>query len=166
MAIIVVFGMALGLLGNALHPAGIPLLTSVHALADSGQCTAPGPTAAPSLAAPVSIAPAEARALRGQPGVVFGDLRQARDYARGHIAGAVHLPCHGLLGQEALARIPGSARLVLYDQDGRSLELPTAAATAAIRGVREVYVLAGGYDAWLRAGLEGESGTCESCADH
>lgn len=162
----------LGVVGNALHPAGLALSGEVRSLAEQGQCSAPeagggghGPGAdAPPTLQPTLLPPREAAALRGQSGVVFGDLRPPARYALGHIAGAVHLPCAGSLGQAALAKLPRRARLVLYDEDGKSPELPTAAATALLRGVAEVIIIDGGFAGWTAAGLPAESGPCEGCA--
>lgn len=174
-------GAALGLGANALHPAGVPLGRPVHAQAELGQCSATG-AGTPGLVLPEPIAPLAAAALRGpqsslslsppKPGAAFGearstlvigDLRPPAAYARGHIAGAVHLPCSGSLGELAFGRIPPGAQLLLYDQDGRSADLQTAATTAALRGVGKIYTLQGGFDAWTLANLPAEAGTCERC---
>ncbi len=158
-------GLGLGVLGNAVHPQGLPLAQPVYALAEQGLCTADShPGTAPAAKAPAPaepISPEQVQALRTS-GVVFGDLRPARQYAEGHIAGALHLPCTGSLGQEALRHLPQGGRLLIYDADGRSADLATAAATAAQRGL-QVYTLTGGFSAWLRAGLPAESGSCEKC---
>src|SRR5687768_10180504 len=132
--------LVLGLLGNAVHPAGVPLSQGVRSLAEQGQCSAPPGAAAPPAGRalqPTVLPPREAGARRGQSGVVFGDLRPPARYAQGHVAGAIHLPCAGTLGQEALSRLGPRTRLVLYDEDGRSAELGAAAATALLRGVGE-----------------------------
>lgn len=166
MAIVLGAGLLVGLLGNALHPRGVSLSRPVRSLAEPGQCAPPsvGP-AEPGRppVQPIVLSPQEARLLRSQPGVVFGDLRPPEQYARGHIAGAMHLPCNGPLGQRAFARLAAGTRLVLYDEDGRSPELATAAATALMRGMGEVYVLQGGFSGWLAAGLAAESGACNDC---
>lgn len=173
-------GAAGGLLANELHPAGVPLLRPVWAQAEVGQCSGAGPAAGAEAAAGASARPAsgelfaaprtvtasDVAGLRAQGPLVLGDLRPAREFAEGHIAGAVHLPCAGALGQEALARIPNRARLLLYDADGRSSDLQTAALTASIRGVVGVYLLQGGFAAWTAAGLPAESGVCENCVGH
>lgn len=177
---------ALGLLINAVHPAGLPLLRPVYSQAEIGQCSAGGagfpgrgpgpgePGAGPSQKGPAFAAQApraltseeaaRLRVQRAQGGLVIGDLRPADRYAAGHIAGAIHLPCEGQKGLSALRGLSPGTALLLYDADGRSMELSTAAATAALRGVAEVYTLSGGFSAWLRAGLDAESGTCDHCA--
>ena len=164
-AVLAAGGVALGLLGNAVHPAGLPLSKPVLAQAELGQCAATDPKEhkALGMSAPEALTPVEALALRGQAGVVIGDLRPPALYARGHIAGAIHLPCAGSLGQAALDRLPSSAQLLLYDDDGRSAELQVAATTAALRGISRIYTLAGGFGAWTLSGLPSESGTCERC---
>lgn len=176
---------ALGLLINAVHPAGLPLLRPVYSQAEIGQCSGPGLAqqatglgpgqgpqglqgpGQPALAAPQALTPGEAARLRNERakgGLVIGDLRPADRYAAGHIAGAIHLPCEGQKGLSALRGLAPGTALLLYDADGRSGELSTAAATAALRGVSTVYTLSGGFSAWLRAGLDAESGTCDHCA--
>ena len=53
---------------------------------------------------------------------------------------------------------------MLYDEDGRSAELPTAAATALLRGLGEVFLIEGVFGGWVKAGLPAESGPCDGCS--
>lgn len=162
--LVLLAGMALGLVANVVHPAGVPLRQPVWAQAEVGQCSAgEGAQGGAKVLGPEAVSPQQAQSLLGQPGVVIGDLRPAQQYAEGHIAGAIHLPCTGTLGLLALDKIRPGTQLLIYDGDGRSPQLQTAAATAAIRGMGQVYTLQGGFAAWLAAGLPAESGTCDRC---
>lgn len=170
MLLLVFLGGVLGVSGNALHPAGVPLRKPVFSLAEVGQCSLSeeGQAAPRPEAEPLPAGKATALSLQNRPDhpVLFGDLRTPEEYARGHVPGALHLPCSGPVGLMALDKIPPGAELVLYDRDGRSPELQTAAQTAVFRGVSKVYVLQGGFSAWLGEMQPAESGTCERCGLH
>jgi rhodanese-related sulfurtransferase len=168
-ALLLLVGAGVGLFGNAVHPSGVPLRKPVFALAEVGMCSAsagtseaPGgnPAAAEALM-PEEIAPQEAMALRFGQGATFGDLRPPMDFAKGHVPDAAHLPCAGTLA--VLSGAPRRSPLIVYDGDGRSAELLTAARSAANKGIGKVYILRGGFAAWLAAGLPAESGTCDRC---
>ena len=163
-ATVLLVGAGSGLLGNVVHPAGVDLRKPVFAQAEVGQCSAneaAGPIAA--LPTPDELQPQDAMALRQGQGAAFGDLRPPRDYAQGHIPDATHLPCTGALGVTALSAVPRQSALVLYDGDGKSPELLSASRSAANKGIGKVYVLRGGFAAWLAAGLPAQSGTCDRC---
>lgn len=166
-AILLGGGALCGFAGNAVHPGGLRLTQPVWSQAETGQCSGPthqgGAPPTPTLEAPAWISVQQALALRGAPGLVIGDLRPPREYAQGHIAGAVHLPCSGALGQEAFSKIPSGGKLLLYDADGQSPQLQQAATTALIRGLSKVYLLQGGFVGWTLAALPAESGTCDRC---
>lgn len=84
--------------------------------------------------------------VRAMDSVIWVDTRGARDYARGHVAGSVHLPpeaWHEQLGA-LLERVTGEETIVCYCNPG------CGSAHAMARRLRElgmerVLVLEGGY---------------------
>ncbi|MGQ0613317.1 MAG: molybdopterin-synthase adenylyltransferase MoeB [Planctomycetaceae bacterium] len=96
------------------------------------------------------IAPAEAAALAGD-GATLLDVRDADELGAGMAEGATHLS-RGWLEAKAEAQLPDKERpLLVYCMTGwRSL----FAADALLRlGYRDVRSVAGGFTAWVRAGL-------------
>ncbi|MDM7943046.1 MAG: rhodanese-like domain-containing protein [Hydrogenophaga sp.] len=96
----------------------------------------------------VSIEDAQAALLSAD---VIIDVREADEYASGHIAGAINLP-RGLLefklsGNPALE--PRDLNVVLYCKTSGRAAL--AAASMQSMGYLNVVSIAGGMDAWLAA---------------
>lgn len=103
-----------------------------------------------------TIAPADAIALHGQPGVVFVDVRDSRELARdGMIPGAVHSPRGGLefsIDPESpyFKRVFAEGSLfVFYCSAGWRSALATQ--TALGFGLTGARSLAGGLNAWKAA---------------
>jgi rhodanese-related sulfurtransferase len=101
--------------------------------------------------APGAISPEQLAALLDQPAPhALLDVRERAAFERGHIYRATPLP-RRLLETRLPALITAPATLiVLYDDDGRLSAL--AAPTLGEMGYTEVFALAGGLDAWRRAG--------------
>ena len=76
--------------------------------------------------------------------VTILDVREPREYAQGHIPGAVLLPLGRLQG--GLAELPRDRPLVAVCLSGR--RSATAVGILAAAGFPEVYSLAGGMTAW------------------
>lgn len=122
----------------------------------------------PAVLPPETIAVEQAAALCATGQVLIADARDAARFARGHIAGAVHLPCAA--SGEVLARVPAllqDTRMVLVYADS------TAEALAVADGLRRrgapglrVVVLEGGFAAWERSGHACLSGACPACEEH
>ncbi len=94
---------------------------------------------------------------------------QRRALRRGHVAGAVHLPCASsrIAANAALDRLVGKETLVVYG-DSTEEAMPVAEELRR-RGERpglRVAVLAGGFPAWSQAGLACSSGPCADCGVH
>jgi rhodanese-related sulfurtransferase len=83
---------------------------------------------------------------------VLIDVREADEYAAGHIAGAINIP-RGLL-EFRLSSTPGldsrALRVVLYCKTSGRAAL--SAIAMADMGYLNVQSIAGGYDAWVAAG--------------
>lgn len=92
------------------------------------------------------LTPADARSLI-ESGATLVDIRDADEYAREHIPGAVNLP---LAMIDRLA--PGRQAVVFHCRAG-ARTAANAARLAAAAGA-PCYVIDGGIDAWRKAGLE------------
>jgi hydroxyacylglutathione hydrolase len=94
-----------------------------------------------------STAAIAARVTSGEVTVV--DVRNASEWAHGHLPGALHIPV-GELSQR-LGEIPGGRPVVVQCQGGTRSAI--AASVLLSRGVRDVVNLRGGYDEWRREAL-------------
>jgi rhodanese-related sulfurtransferase len=157
-AVVIVAGGALaGVLVNAARPAGLAL----GRYEPPAQCDGEGESS-------TEIAPDDAIRLCGHPEVVIADARNAEEFEKGHVAGAIHLPCDagGRMADDAAAHF-GPARMIIVYGQTTDDALPVA---AGLRrrihrpGVR-VVVLRGGFAAWDRAGLACASGPCDECKE-
>ena len=80
--------------------------------------------------------------------VVLVDVRTDAEVARGHIAGAHHIPLHVLPARHAELE-PGATTIIYCQSGGRSAQ---ACAWLAEQGFAQVLNLQGGISAWLREG--------------
>lgn len=104
----------------------------------------------------------DAKALLGDGDVVFVDVREGEERARGTIPGSVHAP-RGFLEFIADPEGPmhnpvfasGKRLMIFCGSGGRSA---LAAKTLADMGLGRVVNLAGGFQAWVQAGGEVEGG--------
>src|SRR5205823_5355970 len=136
-------GAALGLAVNAARSDGVPLASfQAPAVCSAG------------VDQPPELDPAQASALCGRPGVLIADVRPASQYAEGHVADGVRLPCDSA-GQVAGDRVARAETGVVY---GNSTDdARPVAITLAQRGIH-VAVIKGGFPAWSAAGLACASG--------
>lgn len=82
---------------------------------------------------------------------VLVDVREDNEWQRGHVTGAIHLG-RGVLERDVIAAIPDKAsEIVLYCGGGFRSAL--AADNLQKMGYRKVFSLAGGWKAWIAAGL-------------
>jgi rhodanese-related sulfurtransferase len=83
--------------------------------------------------------------------VLLIDTREESEFAAGHAAGAMHLS-KGIIERDIEQRVPDNGRkLVLYCGGGYRSAL--AADNLQRMGYRQVWSLAGGWRAWLEAGM-------------
>jgi len=94
-----------------------------------------------------TVAGIAARVTSGEVTVV--DVRNATEWAHGHLPGALHIPL-GLL-VERLREIPRGRPVVVHCQGGTRSAM--AASVLLGRGVHDVINLRGGYDEWRREAL-------------
>ncbi len=100
--------------------------------------------------------PAQLAAERTRGNVQIVDVRWPHEWETGHIAGAAHVPVPNLAAQ--IAALPADATLVLHCQGGGRSAIAASLARAA---GRKAVNLAGGYGAWVAAGLPTETGPGE-----
>lgn len=97
----------------------------------------------------VDLTPAEAWDLASRGEILLVDVREANEWAAGHVPGAVHAALSGLAA--TAASLPTDKRVVFYCQmGGRSAK---AVALAASMGLPIDSHVAGGMSAWRGAGL-------------
>jgi rhodanese-related sulfurtransferase len=142
---IAALGAALGLLANAVHPMGLPLLLRE----------------VPSPAVPVwvwrevrTVDAAEAHRLWRQGSATFVDARDPEDFAAAHIAGSLSLPYWGFSAAypNAVGRLPKHGPILIYCY-GSSCGLSMRLAKRLLReGYENLIVLDGGIAAWEAAG--------------
>lgn len=81
-------------------------------------------------------------------GAAFVDTRPPADWAGGHVPGAQNLPLISVRGRSR--EIPQDVEVVFVCQNGE--RSPQAAEVASSLGFKDVFVLEGGIDAWIKAG--------------
>jgi rhodanese-related sulfurtransferase len=157
-------GSALGLAVNAARPDGVRFTR----FAAPNTCGAGASPAAAAGAQPVQVLPpTQAVTLCGDAQTLLADVRPADEFERGHVTGAIHLPCaaSGSAASAAVDRLAGRRTLIVYGdgtEDARVVadELRRRAGRPDLR----VLVIEGGFQAWSQAGLACSSGPCPECA--
>jgi rhodanese-related sulfurtransferase len=79
------------------------------------------------------------------------DVGTKNEYDAGHIPGAISMPESEVAARAR--RLPKSKEIVLYCNCGTEELSMRAAAELQRQGFLDVFVLEGGYQAWLNAGL-------------
>jgi rhodanese-related sulfurtransferase/transcriptional regulator with XRE-family HTH domain len=95
------------------------------------------------------VGPREAEALIAAGDLDVVDVREASEWASGHVPGARHVPLGSLRADPGAAAL-GKKVLFVCEKGGRSM---SAAQLAESRGVAELYSLEGGTAAWRELGL-------------
>jgi rhodanese-related sulfurtransferase len=160
-------GALLGLALNVVHPRGVRF--GSHAAPSA--CLQPTSTPGEPTPTPVELLTlSQVASLCGDPRVLVADARAADQFAEGHVAGAIHLPCASsrMAASAALDLLAGKETLVVYGA-GTEDALPVAeemrrrGSQPGARPAARVAVLQGGFTAWSRAGLACSSGPCADC---
>lgn len=149
--VLAIAGGVLGILIAKARPGGLDWTPRVHA----ASCEAPA-------VEPRRVSPSGAASLCARSDVLIADARPATDFAAGHIAGAVHLPCDAS-GAVATTALGGDHGAVLV-YGAATDDAINVARTIAQRTSAQVYALEGGFAAWEKAGLACASGPCDECA--
>ena len=97
----------------------------------------------------------EAQALieqnKGDDKFAILDLRSPDEYRQGHIEGARSVNYYATNFQRMVSLLDRDATILLYCQKGRQSTLALRAMTKL--GFSRMYILDGGIDEWVRAGL-------------
>jgi len=98
-----------------------------------------------------SLSTLEATQLINRSDALVVDLRSAEDYAKGHILGAKSIPLADLERRAGELEKLKAKPLILHCADGNR----TGGGVSVLRakGFDKAHNLAGGYAAWLQAGL-------------
>ena len=158
--LLVAIGAIAGLLANRLHPKGVrvtfyqppTMCSSTYAEAERIEV----------------LSPKTAAGLCGQPNALVADVRDAESFAKGHIAGAVHIPCSGSVADvdRVRERLAGKTRLVVYgetEDQGHKVALDLLRRLG--RSDLAISVISGGWSAWFDEGLACSSGPCDDCEE-
>jgi rhodanese-related sulfurtransferase len=163
--VIVCGGFTLGLVLNGGSPRPIVLSEAVFpssAPTSTGSCSSGAPSGVPREFPRMPLK--EGLAACGGCSAAFVDARGAAAFARGHVAGALHLP----LGDEAelretIDRLRSFETVVVYDDDVGCKLARGVATRLAQEGLRDVRLLEGSWREWEAARGPAQTGACEAC---
>ena len=134
------------------------MLAATASIADQAGPTPGQPASAPAAAsASLPLISPQAlleRQARGDASLFVLDVRTPKEYAAGHVPGAVNVPYDQVASH--LAEIPKDKDVVLYCQSGRRAGL--AAEVLEAGGYTKLGHLQGDMQAWLKDGRPVESG--------
>ncbi len=151
------------LLGGALAGFGLhalrPSALSLAAFEPPTACHGPDEGAAPDF-----IELDEAVAQCGVADVAFADARPAAQYAEGHIADALHVPCEGpaAVAPSVGKRLEAARLVVVYGQTSDEGAV-TAEALRRRHPGASVRALRGGFPGWEARGFACAAGPCIEC---
>jgi len=94
------------------------------------------------------------RQAKKDPSLFVLDVRTPKEFAEGHVPGAVNVPYDQVASR--LAQIPKDKDVVLYCRSGRRAGL--AAGVLEANGYKELKQLQGDMEAWLKDGRPVEGG--------
>jgi rhodanese-related sulfurtransferase len=100
------------------------------------------------------------RQSKKDPSLFVLDVRTPKEFAEGHVPGAVNVPHDQVASQ--LAQIPKDKDVVLYCRSGRRAGL--AAGVLEANGYKELKQLQGDMEAWLKDGRPVEGGGATGAA--
>jgi phage shock protein E len=140
------------------------LLAAAASIADQAGPTPSQPAAAPAAASAslplISQQDLLERQARGDASLFVLDVRTPKEYAAGHVPGAVNVPYDQVASQ--LAGIPKDKDVVLYCHSGRRAGL--AAEVLKASGYTKLEHLQGDMQAWLNDGRPVETGDATEAA--
>jgi rhodanese-related sulfurtransferase len=106
----------------------------------------------------------DARALLGDPSVMFVDCRPIDQFQSGHISSALSLPSASELPGNALDLLRSARTIIAYcDARGGCESSQRLAARLREFGLSDVRILKDGLPGWLANGYPAESGSCKLC---
>jgi rhodanese-related sulfurtransferase len=98
---------------------------------------------------------------------VFLDARNAGEYEAGHVPGARGVPAAaaGPALSRDLRELPREGLVVVYCEGGECQSSLLLARKLEAEGFKDVRVMTGGWEEWVKAGLPAETGTPRERAD-
>jgi rhodanese-related sulfurtransferase len=157
-ALLCVAGAALGIAANGFTPHPAPLGARVLASAEL-----PGAVCEEPRTSIARISVEAAKPLCLACIATFVDARSAREYAAGHVTGALHL-APGEPIEPVLPKLRSTPTVIVYDRDRDCSAANQIAARLQAHGLTDVRVLTGAWPEWMARGGPGESGTCDLCS--
>ena len=144
-AAIAVGSLVLAIAANSVHPMQLPLLTT------KGQPGLPRWVASQFH----QVDAQKAKRLAENPKVLVVDTRDARDFRREHIPGAISLPYHGFNGRypQFAASVPEDRPLLLYCYGSHCGLAARVGKRLITKGYTDVTILRQGIEAWKAANL-------------
>jgi rhodanese-related sulfurtransferase len=140
------------------------MLAATASIADQAGPTPGQPASAPAVAsASLPLISPQAlleRQAKNDQSLFVLDVRTPKEYAAGHVPGAVNVPYDQVASH--LAEIPKDKDVVLYCQSGRRAGL--AAAVLEANGYTKLEHLQGDIQAWLKDGRPLEAGGATGAA--
>jgi rhodanese-related sulfurtransferase len=140
------------------------VFTAAASIADQAGPTPGQPGSAPAAArASLPLISPQAlleRQSKKDPSLFVLDVRTPKEFAEGHVPGAVNVPHDQVASQ--LAQIPKDKDVVLYCRSGRRAGL--AAGVLEANGYKELKQLQGDMEAWLKDGRPVEGGGATGAA--
>jgi rhodanese-related sulfurtransferase len=111
------------------------------------------------------ISQEHARAMVGDPHVVFVDCRALPEFEEGHVTGSVHIgPGESSVPPHTHGALSSATTVITYcDAAVQCDRSQRVAALLRDSGLPDVRVLEGGMPDWLKHGYPAESGTCVDC---
>lgn len=100
------------------------------------------------------LTPAELSTAISSEKIVIIDLRNEKNFAGGHIKGAVNFEFHEATFLRDIRNIDKKSRVVLYCGEG--IRSDKAAEIMKDEGFHDIVILKGGYSRWLGDGFTGE----------
>lgn len=154
---VIVVATLVGIVFNSVRPNGVALIQS-GAPVSTVRHGAPGADSAAAdtthALAEGAISLAEMKRLFDEGTAIILDARDAAEYARGHIPGAINIPYDRIPEYFDIlnSQVPMDAHVVVYCRSVTCDFSDQLATELKIIGYKNVSIFSGGWDAWTRAG--------------
>jgi len=149
-----VIGVMMGLFVNTFRPSGIALTAEPEITADAGGADTLS-VDAPAMAV---VSFEEVDALFRKDLALFIDARDAEDYDRSHLPGAMSSPVADYRAGDVNLRLPKGTLLVIYCAGVECELAEELAVLLATDGYRKIRLYPGGFEEWEAMGMPVSSG--------
>jgi rhodanese-related sulfurtransferase len=146
--LIIISSLLFGIVYNQLHPQGIHWRYLFHA---------------PSVSqASIGIILADsAYVLLSDPRTLIIDTRAVEDFELDHLPGALNFHLENLVEKQEQFRTSDYSTVIFYDQEGKIEHLTFFVSPISFRTDSNIYILYGGFLAWLEKGYPVEEGVSD-----